>query len=163
MTTANILENSVKPTSLQATDYPFYYMWHIASQSQRCIRDAIVSYDLSWQHWRIIFLLNDRDGLTIKELASEVLIDATTLTRILHSMEERKLLARKKGSGDQRYTKIHLTSDGRAMYQRIIPIVLRQLDSALLGLDDADKQTLDRILRKMKENVYRSPFDNPSD
>ena len=160
MTVSNKAENCVDPTPLQVADYPIYYMWHIASESQRCVREAIVSYELSWQDWRIIFLLHDRDGLTINELASEVLIDATTLTKILRSMEDRKLLKRKKGKGDQRYTSILLTSNGRALYQKIIPIVLRQLDSAFRGIKDDEKKTLDRILRKMKDNVYRSPFAN---
>jgi DNA-binding MarR family transcriptional regulator len=147
--------------SLHVTDYPFYYMWHIASESQRCIREAILAYELSWQDWRIIFLLHDYDGITINELADQVLIDATTLTRILKSMENRNLLSRTKSKGDQRYTQIKLSKGGLSLYEKVIPIVMRQLDSAYQGLDKGELILLDKILRKMKNNVYRSPFSNP--
>ena len=153
--------NPSKDTQLRVSDYPFYYMWHIATESQRRVREAIAPYGISWQDWRIIFLLEERDGATVNELAKEALIDSTALSRILSSLEKRNLVKREKQAGDQRYTQVFLTDNGRSVYQEIIPIPVRQLESALHGFSDSDKQTLDRLLRKMRDNVYRSPYANP--
>ncbi len=160
-TTAASHDTSATALPLRVTDYPFYYMWHIATESQRRVREAISPYGVSWQEWRVIFLLSERDGVAINELAQEALIDATALSRILSSLEKRNLVKRRKRSGDQRFTRIYLTADGRKLYREIIPIPMRQLQSALQGLSDADKITLDRLLRKIKDNVHRSPYANP--
>jgi DNA-binding MarR family transcriptional regulator len=152
------------PTSsehLRVSDYPFYYMWHIASESQRRVREAIVEYGVSWQDWRVVFLLEEHDGIVISELAKESLIDPTALSRILSSLEKRNLVERRKEGGDQRYTRIFLTAEGKRLYRDIIPIPMRQLSSALHGISDREIKTLNRLLRKMKDNVYRSAYANP--
>lgn len=139
-------------------DYPLYYMAHIVAESQRKIQEAIRPLKVSPNDWRVIFLLHDHQELSISDISQRTLIESSTLSRLLNSLEKRGLIRREIDDRDQRYTNICLTSDGREAYKRIIPVVSNQLNFTLQGLSTADKKTLLRILKTVKDNTYRSPF-----
>jgi DNA-binding MarR family transcriptional regulator len=144
--------------SLLLTEYPLYYMSHVVAESQRNIQEAIRHLKITPSHWRVIFLLHDYGKLTISEISEQSLIEPSTLSRLLKSLEKRELIDRVRDDQDQRYTKIHLTDKGQKIYQDIIPVVSRQLEFTLQDLSEADKKSLLRILKTIKTSVYRSPF-----
>jgi len=144
--------------SLFLDEYPLYYMSHVVAESQRNIQAAIRHLKITPSHWRVIFLLHDRGKLTISEISEQSLIEPSTLSRLLKSLEKRKLIDRVQDDQDQRYTKIHLTEEGQKIYRNIIPVVSRMLEFTLQDLSEADKKSLLRILKIIKTSVYRSPF-----
>ena len=144
--------------SLWLAEYPVYYMFHIVAESHRRIQEAIHPLKITPPQWRVIFLLHDYGDLSISEIAEESLIEPSTLSRLLKSLEKRKLIHRLQDDQDKRYTKSHLTDEGKKIYQSIIPVVLRQLESTFQDLSEADRKSLLRILKLVKKNVYRSPF-----
>ncbi len=144
--------------SLLLDEYPLFYMSHVVAESQRNIQAAIRHLKITPSHWRVIFLLHDFGKLTISEISEQSLIEPSTLSRLLKSLEKRELIDRVQDDQDQRYTKIHLTEEGQKIYQNIIPVVSRQLEFTLQDLSEADKKSLLRILKTIKTTVYRSPF-----
>ena len=145
-------------SKLLLAEYPLYYMAHIVAESQRRIQEAIRPLKVSPNEWRVIFLLHDESELSISQISEQTLIESSTLSRLLSSLESRELIRRKTDEQDQRYTKICLTSSGLEAYERIIPVVANQLEFTLHGLSAADKKSLLRILKAVKSNAYRSPF-----
>lgn len=143
---------------LSLDDYAFYYMRHIVDESQHKIGEAIKPIGITPYAWRIIFVLRSFGAKSIKELSEETLIEASVLSRLVRSLEENGFVRRKKDPHDQRYVLIDLTPTGVETYERIIPIVMNQLQSALKGLTRNDVENLNRIIKVMKDNVYRSPF-----
>ncbi|MDJ0927348.1 MAG: MarR family transcriptional regulator [Gammaproteobacteria bacterium] len=144
--------------SLWLDDYPFYYMSHVVAESQRRIQEAIRPLKINPSEWRVIFVLHDHGELAISEISEECLIEVSTLSRLLKSLENRELISRMRDDQDQRYTKIKLTKEGHKTYRSIMPVVARQLEFALQDLSDPDRKALLRMLKTMKDNVYRSPF-----
>ena len=147
-----------KESSLWLADYPLYYMSHVVAQSQRKIQEAIAPLNIAPNQWRVLFLLHDQGELSISEISEESLIEVSTLSRLLNSLEKRKLIGRMRDADDQRYTRIRLTDQGQDVYEKVLPVVANQLEFTLQGFSSADRKTLLRLLKKMKENVYRSPF-----
>jgi DNA-binding MarR family transcriptional regulator len=144
--------------SLLLAEYPLYYMTHVVEESREKIQEAIRSLKITSPQWRVLFVLHDHEELTISEISFESRIEASTLSRLLKSLEKRKLISRIRDNEDQRYTKIRLTAEGHKVFQSIEPVVTRQLEFIFTGMSDADRRTLLRILKTLKENVYRSPF-----
>ena len=143
---------------LRLAEYPLYYMAHIVSESQRKIQEAIRPLKVSPNDWRVIYLLHDHAELSISDISELALIESSTLSRLLNSLESRDLISRKIDERDQRYTNICLTAVGREAYKRIIPVVSNQLEFTLQGLSTTDRKSFLRILKTVKENTYRSPF-----
>lgn len=144
--------------SLRLAEYPLYYMSHVVAKSQRKIQEAIHPLKITPSQWRVIFLLHDYGDLSIREISKESLIEASTLSRLLKSLEKRKLIDCVRDDKDQRYTKSHLTDEGNKVYLDIIQVVSKQLEFTLQSLSDAEKKCLLHILKTLKANVYRSPF-----
>lgn len=147
-------------TELKMTDYLFYYMWHVVTESQRKIEEAMRPYGVKSPAWRVIMILREKKRLTISEIATEVLLENSRLSRIAKSLEEAGIVQRAKCDTDQRYTQIELTDKGNKLYEELIPIVERQLESTLAGLSAQDRKKLDQMMRTMKDNTYRPAFAN---
>lgn len=143
---------------MRLAEYPLYYMAHIVAESQRKIQEAIRHLNVSPNDWRVIYLLHDRAELSISDISEHTLIESSTLSRLINSLEARDLIRRRIDDRDQRYTNIGLTAEGHEAYKRIIPVVNNQLEFTLQGLSTTDRKSFLRILKAVKENTYRSPF-----
>jgi MarR family transcriptional regulator for hemolysin len=75
---------------------------------------------LTQARWVVLFHL-DRgcEGMTQKDLAAEVGVEAPTLVRTLDLIEERNLIARRPAPNDRRAKTVHLTTSGRRMLEEM--------------------------------------------
>lgn len=77
---------------------------------------------LSSTEWRVLATLSDGDGLTVGELAREVLAQQPTLTKLVDRMERAGLVERRGDETDGRRTLVFETARGRA---RVAPLLAR--------------------------------------
>lgn len=136
-------------------DYPFYYMHVIITKNNRNIGEALKPIHLTPAIWRILAILQERDGLTISELADESLIERTLLSRVLQRLERRHLVRRKLDDNDRRRAAIYLEPKGAALFEEVLPIGRQQIERAIRGLSAADRKRLIRMLRHIIDNVNR--------
>ena len=72
-------------------------------------------YDVTEQQWRVLRMVTSSGPLTAAELSQAVFISMPSLSRIMTSLEKRKLIRRKTDQHDLRKMKVSATSAGRAM------------------------------------------------
>jgi MarR family transcriptional regulator, lower aerobic nicotinate degradation pathway regulator len=102
---------------------------------------------------RVLAVLQEHPGATMGELADLTSVDRTTLTRTLGLMEEAKLIVRRERKSDRRSLAISLTSQGRRMFARILPLTLAETDRALTGFSSEEIGTLRDRLKRMAANL----------
>ena len=146
---------------LKATNYLFYYLWHIVLESQNKIDDAMRAHDIRAPSWRVIMILHERESMTISEIAKAVLLENSRLSHIAQNLEKKGIVQRTKCTDDQRYTRLELTKKGQQIFEDLAPIAERQLESTLQGFSPEERKQLDQMVRRMKDNTYRSPFARP--
>lgn len=78
--------------------------------------------DITEQQWRVIRALHGLDGLEPTALAQKTMLLMPSLTRILKSLEEQKLVKRFAVEGDNRRKLIRLAKRGRDLYQKMAPL-----------------------------------------
>lgn len=61
----------------------------------------------------VLLLLNEREGLTQKEIAEALRIKPSTVTLIIRRMKKRGLIFTMKNDKDKRFTKIYLSEEGK--------------------------------------------------
>jgi len=140
-------------------DYPFYYMHAIITKNNRNIGEALKALKplkLTPSIWRILALLQERDGITIGELADESLIERTLLSRVLQGLERRGLLRRQLDSSDKRRAVIYIEPKGIELFQQILPIGRRQIERGIRGLSPKELKQLMTMLRQILGNVSRT-------
>jgi len=139
-------------------DYPFFFMHKIIHKNNENIGDALRHLKLTPVIWRILALLQEKDGVSISELSQESLIERTLLSRILTDLERRGYVRKAPDSRDKRYTAIYLEAEGLAVFEQILPIARRQIERAVAGINAKDLTKLQEILRHITDNLNRSPY-----
>ena len=105
------------------------------------------------QMWRVLAALRERDGRRMGDLSETTSIEVSTLTRLVDSMEEKGLVARRRAAEDARVILLHATPAGRRLAQRIVPIAERYEMVALAGFDAREAETLKAALRRLYANM----------
>jgi len=82
--------------------------------------------------WRVLVALADGDGLTVGDLATIVLAQQPTLTKILDRMESDRLIRRVQDDKDRRRSHVCITDKGRSELDRLLPLA-REHEAQILG------------------------------
>ena len=101
-------------------------------------------------------------GLWLSHHATDELIASeTSLQAFAKLLEQQGIVQRTKCEDDQRYTRIELTGKGDEIFEDLAPLAERQLERTLHGFSAEERKQLDRMMRRMKDNTYRSPYAHP--
>ncbi len=106
--------------------------------------------DLTVAQADVLFTLGNTDGLTCKEIGDKTLITKGTLTGVLDRLAAKDLLARRACSEDRRATRIHLTAQGKQVFDREFPRQIAHLKRRFDGLDGEEMAQAEAALRKIR-------------
>ena len=108
---------------------------------------------LTYTQYIALLVLWERDGISIKDLGEQLMLDSGTLTPLVKKLEKQGLLKRERGQSDERYVSIVLTQEGRALKQKASDVPFQTAKS--LHLDEAQgfelKQMLDQFILDNKD------------
>jgi len=97
-------------------------------------RPQLLQYDLSEQQWRVIRVLAESGELDAGTLASRSCIHPASLSRILRSLQKRKLLRTAQSRTDSRRLLVELATGGRELFEQMAPVsenIYRRLEKRL--------------------------------
>jgi DNA-binding MarR family transcriptional regulator len=107
---------------------------------------------LSSLEWRVLATLSDGDGLTVGELAHEVLAEQSTLTKLVQRMEKAGWVQRGADASDARRTLVFETGQGRAVVADLL-LQAKKHEAALLdNFSATETAALKKILRALIKN-----------
>jgi DNA-binding MarR family transcriptional regulator len=117
----------------------------VSSAVQKVLRDSGLTLD----RWRILDLLADRQGMTMSEIASAVVVTGPTLTRIVDDLATKALVHREVDAHDRRRVLVHLTPRGQRLRRSLQPAVAEAEAAALSALTDDQRNTLSALLSRL--------------
>ena len=85
-------------------------------------RPILRLHDITEQQWRVVRALYGTAGIEATALAEKTLLLMPSLTRIIKSLEEQKLVKRFSVEGDNRRKRIALAARGEALYNKMAPL-----------------------------------------
>lgn len=151
--------NRKRPSRFSVYDYPFYFMHAIITRNNRNIGEALKALKplkLTPAIWRILALLQERDAVTIGELAEQSLIERSLLSRVLQGLERRGLIRRSLDSQDKRRSLIYIEQKGVDLFQQILPIGRHQIERGIRGLPAKELRQFMATLQRVFSNVDKS-------
>ena len=89
----------------------------------------------------------------MKPLADKLGRDATTVSRQIAGLEERKLVRRSPCPMDGRATVVEITDEGAELVKRTLPMTLALRKRAMKGIPSRDSKVLQRTLLQMLQNL----------
>lgn len=114
--------------------------------------EEMKAHGLTLQMWRALASLYHEDGQSVTELAAHTSIELSTVSRLV-SAGVRKGHMRRRAGGDARTLRIELTSSGRELTERIIPLARLYEQVALAGFADAEVALLRQLLERIYVNI----------
>ena len=94
----------------------------------------------------LLWLVKDRPGLSLRELAEEEGISAPSLSGHVDRLESAGLLRRVRSSDDRRRVGLELTPEGRAILKRVRARRTTWLAERLALLSDDERERIERAL-----------------
>ena len=140
-------------------DYALYNLNRAAATYNEEMAKALKAYDLDVMQWRILMLLDDQNPSSVGELARRSVSKMPTVTRMLTRMEDQGLIRRKALNGDRRVVEIYITAKARKALKMAQSIGKGVYERAFEGIAASDINRVTGALKKIRENLNRSPYD----
>ncbi|MDW5441709.1 MarR family winged helix-turn-helix transcriptional regulator [Polaromonas sp. SM01] len=129
-----------------------YLSYLLARASHTVYREfhaQVQAAGLSSLEWRLLATLSDGDGLTIGELAHEILAQQPTLTKLVQRMEKAGWVRRGEDPSDARRTLVFETAQGKATVAALLAQAKTHEDSLLQDFSERDVTALKKILQTL--------------
>ncbi len=114
-------------------------------------RDRLAEYQVTPVQYAALKCLWTEDNKTPKQIANEIMLDASTITGILDRLESKDLVVRTPSVSDRRTLIISLTDAGKALQTDIDRIILESNHEVLRSLSEEEQASfrdyLDRVFK----------------
>lgn len=134
--------------------YSFHYLL-MANQAivHRAIFSRLKEHGLTLGQPKVLDYLKDHDGAGQKEMAAGCHVEPASLTSILHGMEEKGLIQRKRKDGNRRSSYVFLTDKGRKM-QRLVDQTFWEIErQAFAGIPKEDQEEFLNMFERIYNNL----------
>lgn len=123
----------------------------------------IAAFGLTEARWRtLLHMARNGDGLTQKELAARLVIEAPTLVRTLDWLEREGLVERRGSKRDRRAKTVHLTAKAGPLVRAIEDVATGVRAEMMAGIPEADLAVCLAVLGRITEGLAALP-DEASD
>jgi DNA-binding MarR family transcriptional regulator len=141
----------------ETVDYHIKAAWHSIA---RMYNQQALEYDATMSMGFVLLNINSEEGTPATKIAPLMGLEARSLTRLLKSMEEKKLIYREADKNDKRSVRIRVTKEGKEKKERARETVLR-FNEVVREEIPADKlavffQVLQKINQLLDDNeIYK--------
>lgn len=125
----------------------------------RGLETRIGRHGVRMGQWFFLRELWEEDGLSQRELSNRVgMMEPTTVVAI-RGMLKSGLVRRVNDKNDRRKVRIHLTTKGRRLKERLLPYAVEVNAIATQGLTKSEISTFRRLISRMKQNLIDANDD----
>ncbi len=112
--------------------------------------------ELTPEQWIVLVRLWQQDGQSQAALGESTMRDASTMSRIVSTMQAAGLVQRRTDTEDGRAYRVHLTSAGRALKPKLVPVAQAIVTRLEHGISERDLEVTHRTLSRMLRNLTSS-------
>ena len=110
-------------------------------------------FNITPEQWGVLNRLWENEGMNQSALAQRAAKDRHNITRILNLLEKNGFISRTPDKEDKRRLNVYLTKEGKALKQKLIPIVIGFLQKCFEGLTQEEVQDMRRIHEHILRNL----------
>jgi DNA-binding MarR family transcriptional regulator len=111
-------------------------------------------YGLDIPEWRVLATLGFRnDACSAQYIAHCTRTHKSTISRAVTALMTRQLVERVENEDDRREFKLRMTRKGQALYQKLIPRLLRREQEILSCLTAQERKDFARVLGKIESSL----------
>jgi len=112
-------------------------------------------FGLTVPEWRVIAVLARAPGLSAAEVAARTAMDKVAVSRAVASLARGGRVRRAQATRDRRRSVLTLTSRGRSVYRRIVPLALAYEQRLLEALSADEQDQFGKLLARLLDRSLR--------
>lgn len=132
-----------------------YLINRIAARWNANMTDELREHDLSTPKMRTLAVLSVSSCLTINDLSILAVVEQSTMSRTLDSLEEQGYVRRTPRPDDMRVRDVSITEEGRAAFVRFWPSMYSSLLNMFDGIDEDEYRAFTGTLHKIMVNIRK--------
>lgn len=113
----------------------------ITNRSHRHLSEA----KLSFNQFAVIEALYHLGPLCQRDIAKKILKSPRNITMVVDNLEKNNLVVRERDAGDRRFLNVHLTAEGRTLFENIYPRHVEFLTEEMTILNRGELEELGRL------------------
>ena len=129
------------------------YLAHLLAQANRRLNKQLSEEGVPLDQWRILRVLDESDGMTMKALAEAVSLNRPTMTKVIDKMVGDALTYRVPDPKDRRKVRIFLSDQGRSLFKEQNQLVSSHQDSVEGNFGVEQTQKLKDMLESFLKQV----------
>lgn len=148
----------MNPTPASAAeDLVFLKLVRVVNLAARPFQQRVGrQHQLTLNEWRTMAVLGTRPGLTATQVADLTGLDKMAVSRALAGLQRAKRLHRHEDPTDQRRSRLHLSSVGKALYATVAVQARERETELFAGVAAEELQQLNATLDKLIASVASS-------
>lgn len=133
-----------------------FSIYALSREITKVYRPFLAEIGLTYTQFLVMLVLWEEDGISLKALGKELLLDSGTLTPLLKKLEQMGHIKRQRGKKDERNLIIHLTEQGKELKKKAetVPGEVRcrlpVSDDSIVDLRDKLNEILVRVREEEK-------------
>lgn len=135
-----------------------YLMNRIMGRYNASLRDDMGRLGLTTAKMRALAVLSVMEGPMIRELSVYAVVEQSTLSRALDTLNAEGLIRRETHEQDTRATRIYITEAGRAAFEGLWPQMASAYSQMFVGVDAEERAVFLATLQKMLMNIRKHDF-----
>jgi DNA-binding MarR family transcriptional regulator len=132
---------------------------YLYTESRRVTKELARAFGLTGPQVTVLKMLEGFGALSLSDLSARMSARNSTITGIADRMERDGLVERQRDEEDRRVVRIRLTQRGKELAREIPVESMEVFAAALRSLDDEERQSLRRILRRLSDRVAREVIE----
>jgi DNA-binding MarR family transcriptional regulator len=110
-------------------------------------------FGITYNHLFILTCLWEQDGVNVKDLSKQLLLDSSSLTGHLDRLEKRGLVLRHDDPEDRRALRVFLTEKGRHLKDQVEPIGMELKQTIEKGVPQVKLATFAEALHHINDKL----------
>lgn len=110
-------------------------------------------FQLSAPEWRTMAVLGRYGAMTANSVVERTAMDKVRVSRAVARLLAHERITRRTDPDDRRRAILDLTPEGRAIYAKVVPMVLAVESELLSGLSSEERTLLDQIVLKLERRT----------
>ncbi|MFQ3661602.1 MAG: MarR family transcriptional regulator [Chloroflexaceae bacterium] len=116
-------------------------------------RRVLRGFNLSPSQFAVLILLDGQAGWRLTDLSERLLVDKSTITRIVDRLESAGLVRREADADDRRVQRVVLTVQGRETRDQARAAHERSIERRMSALDADEQRQLRELLTKLRDGL----------
>jgi DNA-binding MarR family transcriptional regulator len=131
----------------------------VGRAQMRALSERLKAHGVSFGHWTFLRILWIQEGLTQRELSALAGVMEPTTFAAVKAMEGMGLIERRQLEGNRKNVHIYLTSQGRALKRKLVPLAEAVNQVSVQGLSETAVYHVREALLRMIENLAADAAD----